>query len=535
MKILLRVEHIKAGQVVDATTETLEGESINIGRGTGAQVRLNSESVAPLHAVLRLNEQGLLIEDLGSGIGTLVNSQRVNSASLSAGDRVQIGSSDLRVFKEGDLWGLAISDKTIHQVMDEQQLVREQMALLDVQQRLPSLLALSLSVAIIVGLVYFFRPVVLPDKFSWSSGPMTSAHKYIEHDCVKCHSEPFQPVKDQDCVACHAVPDHADEIKNIAAHSPLAQKRCAECHMEHNGSSGVHLRDSRQCTACHADLKGLSDKTSVEAVRSLAQHPEFRVEDKGGKRLPLADAALHDETRIKLNHSVHLKDKIRGPNGKVQLQCVDCHALSDDKRLIKPISFEANCRSCHPLEFDSRFPTEQVPHGSEARVRDFLFSQYSELFLRPEEQQKLVAAKRIKPGDIVTAQGYNKAMLEVIYKEVQATEDLLYNKTACQLCHTFEKGNDALKGPPGYSVVKPEIPAVWFTHARFNHKSHLHMKCQDCHTAAEKSADTGDILLPDAASCRECHADPGRIGKIDSDCVMCHAYHQVQTPHAAKP
>lgn len=529
MKILLRIEHKKSGQVTDATTETLEGDSIALGRGTGAQIRLSSESVAPIHAVLRLSEQGLLIQDLGSGIGTIVNNQRVLTASLMVGDVIQIGSSDLRVFREGELWGLALSDKSIQQAVDEQQYIRDQILRFDVQKQLPSLLSLSLGVCVIIGFVYFLRPIALPDKHSWNSGPMTSAHKFIEQDCAACHSQPFQPVQDKDCVACHAVQDHSSKLKDIAAHSALAGKRCAECHLEHNGARGVHIRDSRQCTECHAQIKSLSEKSSVELVASFTKHPEFRIDSlsdaKATVRRAIGSPDLVDPTHLKLNHAAHLKDKIRGPNGSVQMQCVDCHTLSDDKRTIRPVTFEANCRSCHPLEFDTRFAGEQVPHGSESNVRDFLFAHYSELFLRPEEQQKLIAAKRIKPGEVSNPQAYNKAMLEVIYKEVLATEELLYNKTGCQLCHEFEKGNTSLKGPAGYSVVAPKVPKTWLPHARFSHKSHLHMICQDCHSGADKSSQTKDLLLPKVESCRECHADPGHLGKIDSDCVMCHAYH----------
>lgn len=74
-----------------------EGDML-IGRDVACQIRMDEDLVSRRHARLRLDEDGLLFEDLGSANGSRVNEVRVEGpVRLKDGDRVRIGVSVLEV------------------------------------------------------------------------------------------------------------------------------------------------------------------------------------------------------------------------------------------------------------------------------------------------------------------------------------------------------------------------------------------------------------------------------------------------------
>jgi hypothetical protein len=126
---------------------------------------------------------------------------------------------------------------------------------------------------------------------------------------------------------------------------------------------------------------------------------------------------------------------------------------------------------------------------------------------------------------------------------------------ACMKCHTV---------PPAPGTSTPKVlptntPERWLVRGPFNHKSHLHMECIDCHgqaapygvADARKSQKTSDILMPSQLLCAKCHRelegqsemapfqkidatmkDPNLVkeqeqhGGIRADCQYCHPrYH----------
>ncbi|MEV4613800.1 DUF1707 and FHA domain-containing protein [Kitasatospora sp. NPDC049258] len=63
-----------------------------IGRQTGSDLRLGDASVSRLHAELRVEPEGWVLQDLGSSNGTFVNGLRVVGAVLvRPGDQVRFG------------------------------------------------------------------------------------------------------------------------------------------------------------------------------------------------------------------------------------------------------------------------------------------------------------------------------------------------------------------------------------------------------------------------------------------------------------
>ena len=71
-------------------------ETVRIGRGLGADLRLDESSVSRRHAILVAGPDGVRILDDRSSNGTLVNGRRVQQADLANGDVIVIGRVVLR-------------------------------------------------------------------------------------------------------------------------------------------------------------------------------------------------------------------------------------------------------------------------------------------------------------------------------------------------------------------------------------------------------------------------------------------------------
>ncbi len=74
----------------------LGGSETRIGRGTDQDVVLSDIAVSRRHFTVTMSGPRYQINDLGSGNGTLVNGQRVNTAYLNDGDHIEIGNTVMR-------------------------------------------------------------------------------------------------------------------------------------------------------------------------------------------------------------------------------------------------------------------------------------------------------------------------------------------------------------------------------------------------------------------------------------------------------
>jgi len=69
-----------------------------VGRSTNADVVIPDEAVSRSHAAFRVDGQTLVVEDLGSSNGTLVNGDAIDApCRLAPGDAVTVGSTELEV------------------------------------------------------------------------------------------------------------------------------------------------------------------------------------------------------------------------------------------------------------------------------------------------------------------------------------------------------------------------------------------------------------------------------------------------------
>jgi hypothetical protein len=75
----------------------ISGAPMRIGRAPECELVLRDSSVSRRHARVFARDGVLILTDLGSTNGTLVNGNRITEVALGAGDRIQIGESSLVV------------------------------------------------------------------------------------------------------------------------------------------------------------------------------------------------------------------------------------------------------------------------------------------------------------------------------------------------------------------------------------------------------------------------------------------------------
>lgn len=76
--------------------------SVSIGRESANSVRLDDNEVSRRHAEIRRSGDHFFVGDLGSSNGTYVNSRKVERATLSSGDQIQIGRTVLVFAQEAE-------------------------------------------------------------------------------------------------------------------------------------------------------------------------------------------------------------------------------------------------------------------------------------------------------------------------------------------------------------------------------------------------------------------------------------------------
>jgi hypothetical protein len=367
----------------------------------------------------------------------------------------------------------------------------------------------------------------------YSSGKMSSAHAVLTAQCSSCHVKEANSFSakatDKSCDSCHDAPfHHANQV-----FTPT----CASCHREHRGHLRLAVTADISCTQCHANLRtiGASTHFTTDITRFNGGHPEFAILHNRGS----------DPGTIKLNHFVHLKRNLRGPNGPVQLDCEDCHrtvrpeagfrfgssqaqdvpiaqkaippSMDASRAYMSPVTYAKHCIACHGLQFDARFQ-ESVPHDTPEVIHAFLVQKFQQYIpnhpaeLRETASHRNIPQKPIPPDvRVLTPQQW-------VTLRVGESEELLWRKT-CAQCHALSfKANAALP-----TVAKSHITQRWFQHAVFDHDTHKFMKCVECHASALKSQETADVLLPGIQTCERCHR--GGREAAESRCFECHTYH----------
>lgn len=377
------------------------------------------------------------------------------------------------------------------------------------------LLSLILTV---LGLSWIAWYAFARDASIYSAGKLTKAHASFEGKCSACHqgSGIAKTVADTQCLGCHDGPVHS--VRQVSTPA------CAECHIEHQGPDALMVASDKICVNCHASLRVKSGAPTIAAsIHSFGDgHPEFTLPKK-------------DPGHIKYNHKVHLQKDLRGLSGLVTLQCGDCHRPTGigvaadsaanvssprpSRAYMAPITYEGQCASCHPLEFDPRM-TEVAPHKDPQVVHDFLIAKFGAYIqLHPELLPESAGAQRIIRQKIDPLAGSAR---EWVLLRVADSERLLWTKT-CVQCHQmtpFAQGALPRLEPSNLSTR-------WLKQGNFDHFAHGAVDCERCHPAAPASETASDILIPGDAVCKECHVASfiGTVAKAGTQCTECHQYH----------
>ncbi|KAB1151140.1 FhaA domain-containing protein [Micromonospora sp. DT46] len=85
----------------DGRTYPLQVGSTVIGRGDQANLRLPDVGISRRHARLDFDGGQVVLTDLGSTNGTMVNGQRVSAVALNPGDMIQLGTTTLTFRVDG--------------------------------------------------------------------------------------------------------------------------------------------------------------------------------------------------------------------------------------------------------------------------------------------------------------------------------------------------------------------------------------------------------------------------------------------------
>jgi hypothetical protein len=408
-------------------------------------------------------------------------------------------------------------------------------------------------------------------KAAASPGPLHAVHAAWENDCAACHA-PLSPAggdnplggagrpSDALCKGCHAGPPHhpgreiAEEVGS-----------CGSCHHEHRGrnASLTDLRDDA-CTACHARLPahvaGGTTRFAEKITAFHVDHPGIR---------PVADPG-----HLKFNHKVHLAEGLkhaatdarawtlndvsdeereryrrqqredrRDGSAPVQLTCASCHETDGGTTptagaYLPPVSYARHCQGCHPLTLGAALPKVKVPHGLQTEdVRNVLWGAFVEQASRDHGRRDPPPLSPL-PGRSLDPEE-EKARAEIEGRVSDAERFLrrqdadklarlvFEGKTACGLCHEYRQPKEDTGLP---QVVPVKVPEVWLKHARFDHRSHRAVDCQECHARAADSTTNADVLLPDVEVCRRCHAPRATsggqpVGGVRHECTTCHDYH----------
>lgn len=380
----------------------------------------------------------------------------------------------------------------------------------------------------------------------WNPGhPLDNAHKPWANDCKVCHSFPFVQVQDSDCKTCHdKIGDHVNK-KTIHAHG-LENQACTDCHKEHNGDDSLSrqnkLYTATNCAACHGDIKHSFDQTKTENVTDFAKkHPEFRYQIATAnpeklERVRYSEATpLKEPTALKFPHDVHLSDKgIKSPQGRVKMECNNCHKLNPDGLQFGTVNMKDHCQSCHDLKFEPAISNREVPHGSVELVLNTLreFYSYVQVNTVPIDNKPLTAPiNLVRPGkEMPVVQSFVRSNGSAHSRAADAAISL-FEKTSCKVCHEVtrldEKGREGTTGRdlPQWKITPIAPSHPWLTKSQFSHAKHTVADCTDCHSA-KTSKKAEDVLMPDIKVCRDCHTGSEReSNKLVSDCGLCHEFH----------
>ncbi len=563
MRCLLRRITRKARAGVSHTEHTVDKHALDIGRGADQDIFLADLHVALHHAVLRPASDERFALQARTPSGVQINGRTNQAGVVEFGDVVTIGRSTIRVKRPPRGYDVALEIEEAQAERGEPTAVGATSLQAAGLRRRPWAWFLFL-VVIGLGLVVPFTQIydreptqVGMQQFEsqsrsgfdwrlaggdhlWDSGPMSRSHRFFGQQCQACHREAFQRVTNAACADCHAdQPHHSDDAELLRV-SGLSEQRCADCHVEHNGSEALIMTDQKLCTGCHTEPRERMPGTDIRSVSGFGpeRHPEFRIRlvarTPDGEapftwsRLRM-DQPLQEQNGLVFPHDVHLDESgLESPEGKQVLACADCHEPDQSGADMDPITFEQDCQSCHQLNFEPRDAKRELPHGDPDEILDTLDQYYARIALGggysgDDADRAPEVVRQRRPAQRELDREERRAALDwANAKAAEVATEVIEYRT-CTTCHDVERTEGADDGPQ-WDIEPVALTAEWYPRARFSHDPHTAMECSECHAASD-SETSSDVLMPSSATCQQCHGDEDSHARITSRCVDCHGFH----------
>ncbi|MEO8673654.1 MAG: cytochrome c3 family protein [Tahibacter sp.] len=541
---------LKQGKGAVAYEEDVHyGEVLSIGRGADQAIFLPDLRAALNHAKVTAKSAGRYSVESLILAGIRVNGQLTYAINVGPGATIELAGTRITLLDPPRDFDAAVEvsalDKSEQAAATAKRSKPTSLKQTWISKRRPSWIAFVavLVLGLILPAISHFSPAIgkllahspLPSTLSWNPGPLDAAHRFFGDECARCHEHAFLQVRDTACVSCHkSVAAHADPAKfNLPA---LGEARCATCHQDHQGRSGMVRTDQSLCSDCHRDLKTrTAGSSTLDGVSDFAkQHPDFRVRlpawDNAGKFAPQLTAltdSLKENSGLKFNHLKHLKPGLNTPGGTRSLVCSNCHSNDAGGLRMQPIAFETMCHDCHRLGFDTLAPDREVPHAKIAEVVFTLDEFYAKRALEggyDDTSAPGFVQQRRRPGEPSLSRQEQVEALAWAREKSRRIADSVFTGRACVTCHTITPP----AGDANWKIAPVRVAGQWYGDAKFTHAKHGTMTCKDCH-AAETSPSATDLLIPGIANCKQCHAGENGGSKVASTCIDCHGYHQSTT------
>ncbi len=558
MKLIVR--YIKArGQSREAHNVPFTGDKATIGRGTNQSIQLLDRRVPLAHSTITAGKNGLEMKAAG-GFSFTVNDQVQRRAELVMGDVISILGHEIKVLSGEDdadyVLEVTVNTETIDSLRDR---YKTRIWELNFPQRRISWILFLFVLLITIGIpsvgfltgMEFMRSSPMPDDGIWKTGELHDTHAFLGDKCENCHALPFVPARDEECLNCHLSVKHHFDKKKLQATYRIGDD-CQDCHREHGGSDSIIRTDQAVCTVCHADLAALGFETDRlrNATDFLDDHPSFMVtmlEQDEQKQWSLTRKEIWDDTAIensnlKFSHELHMNSEgINGLDGVEIMECGDCHTIQKGGLRMNTVTMEQHCADCHQLTFDPATPDRVVPHGQPEELMWQLRGYYADQFLRANDTKTVqppttTLREARRPGrrgdrrlitEFLSGEDSSKIAKQVTaeasaYVDAHVAEAAanLFERQTCVVCHEVSIQD----GDVPFKVEPVRLTPDWFPMSEFSHDRHKNMACGGCHEA-EYSDSAADVLMPDIASCRNCHGGEHARGRVQSTCIACHKFH----------
>jgi len=570
VKVLLKFITRKSRGGTSVKEQTADAEILLAGRGNDCGLHLPDARVLLHHAEFTLRKGDLYVAPC-PGADVRVNDSLSQMIRLGAGDVVKVGPYDLTLEANDKQGNIVLTVELVQPLGDDLNRILAQAGL---KTSKLSVRAMSWAMALLVAIIMFAAPwvasffhdpapvrlvlnaadrvVTAAPTQVWTSGGISSAHKFFGDSCETCHVTPFRQVDDPTCLNCHqGIEHHADAQRFSFA--TFADNTCQNCHKEHQGNRTIALSNQSFCADCHADFKDKAPKSDLLTVSDFGtDHPDFKPTVVIDSALHTADRSIfmgaktppREDSSLDFPHDRHMRQGgVRDPvRGNVQLGCENCHQTDGGGGYMLPISFEQHCHQCHVLKFDTFVPDRELMHGKPEEMFKQVRDVYDSVAMRGGyEEPEAPALIRRRPGEQLSA-AQKKEALDWAAAKTASILNGRFGKGQCDSCHKlYESTASGGATGAGWGVEPVSAANIWYPKSRFSHGSHRDMECGSCHEA-RTSVTSADVLMPSIAGCRACHGGEQAADKVPSTCISCHEFHRpgldpmraISNPHTAK-